>query len=556
MNGIIRIAAAFAALGIASAAQGAGRATEDWQKLEFGYLERGSGHRLVDVDGDGKLDLSWVFEAPGDPGDDPRYGLRTCTFAPAPHFETCADRALADDVRGFDIGEIDADAGAELVLYTNRGARLASFANGAFGAATAFEVDTLLTGTDAGTPVALRTLFDIDGDGRSELVVPNVAGPLVVRFEGRTPAARQQLDSPAKVRYRLGRSAHELGKMRHRAPTRGVVSEASSPATFVEDFDGDGRRDVVTTVDTRVRVFAQRADGSLPTTPTWEVEPSVLTEAEEERGFTGEAVSFGDLDGDGLADLVVLKWGSDEERTRMDRHIFFARSGQGGPRYEATADQVVRSESFFPDFEMRDLNGDGRRDLVIPYFHIAPAQAFKVVTQNTLRVQLRLFLMRADGRYAQDEGKTFAKVDRRVVLDYHLNVIRLIFGRGTPPDSFSPLLTAQGDFDGDGRADLASDSGDDELHLRWGNDGGHYSKGPDLRVPFESSLAHELVDINGDGRSDIVSYYGRESRAARGEGAARRELQRTPRRAPRPAPDDGEADEPEERSRIHVLLSR
>lgn len=540
------------ALASTSAVAENGRAVADYEALSLSYPERARGHRLVDVDADGKLDLAWVFERETPPGTNPAYGLRVCTFAPAPHFTSCRDLELAPAVRAYDLAEVDGAAGAELLLIKVSGAELRTFAETGFGAARPLALDTVLSATDPGPPIAIRAFFDLDSDGQSELVVPTVAGPTLVRFSNGAPSTPLTLSSPATVDYRLGRQTHELGRAVGRSPSRGIVTEAISPALFVEDFDGDKRLDIITAVETRIRVFAQAADGSFERAPTHDIELSVVSEAEKAGGFTGEAASFGDLNGDRLADIIVLKWGSSEERTRMDRHIFFARPGL---KYPEAADQVIRSESFFPDFEIRDLNGDGRSDLVIPYFHIAPAQAFKVLTQNSLRVQLRLFLMRENGRFAQDEGKSFAKVDRRVVLDYKLNVIRLIFGTGSPPDSFAPLLTLQGDFDDDGHADLASDSGDDELHLRFGNARGEYSKSEDLAISFESSLAHELVDINGDGRSDIVSYYGRESRGSNSGGdSAKRELRRNSRPSPKaPAPSD---DAPLDESRIQILLSR
>ncbi|MEE3331260.1 MAG: VCBS repeat-containing protein [Myxococcota bacterium] len=536
-------------LGTAAEVRAAGRTAADYEKLEFSYPERASSQRQVDVDGDGKLDLMWVFERSPQSAKNPSYALRTCTFEPAPRFSKCRDLELATDVRAYDVAEVDGLAGAELLLVTDSGGRLHSFDEG-FLPVRNLSLNTLLTATDMSSPVSIRAFFDLDSDGRHELVVPTISGPAIIRFDANHESNPQLLKSPATVKYRLGRNARELGRAVGRTPARGVITQTVSPPLFVEDFDGDGRPDIVTTVETRVRVFAQRADGTFPSEATHDREISVVSEEEGERGFTGEAASFADLDGDGLSDLIILKWGSSQERTRMDRHLFFARPGL---EYPDEADQIIRSESVFPDFEMRDLNGDGRLDLVIPYFHVAPAQAFKVITQNALRVQLRLFLMRENGRFGQDEGKSFAKVDRRVVVDYKLNMARLIFGNGSPPDGFSPLLNAQGDFDSDGFADLANDSGDDALHLRFGNEDGVYSKNADLAISHESSVYHELVDLNGDGRTDVVSYYGGPSQ--QDDDNVRSELRRNKRSAPStPVTQDDEG--PPARSRIRILLSR
>lgn len=551
---LVASAVAFATASAARAQEAApGRALGDYRVVELAHPERTLAHRTVDVDGDGRRDLVFAFErdASGE-----HFGLRTCTFAPEPAFSRCTDLALGEDVRAFDVGNVDATPASELVLLTRGGGALAAWRDGRFAPPQPLALDSLLAGSDDGAPVAARVLFDLDGDGRDELLLPTLAGPALRRFTDAGPGAAQTLASPAQVRYRLGRRASELAAATGREPARRLASEATTPLLYVEDFDGDARLDVVTITDNRVRVFAQREDGAFPSTPTLDVERSVLSPEAEREGFRGEATSFADLDGDGRADLIVLEWGADGERTKMDRHVFFAREGLA---YPEEPDQIVRSESVFPDFEIADLDGDGRRDLVIPYFHIAPSQALKMVTQNTLRVQLRMFLLREDGRFGQDEGNRFARVDRRIVLDYHLDVMRFLFGAGgRPPEHFAPLITTRGDFDGDGLRDLATDDGRGQLHIRFGNRDADFSRGPELAIRFESSLAHELVDVDGDGRSDVVSYLGRASDDEDDEdddGRSPTELRRGTRPARAPAPTTAPA-APPAASRIHVLLSR
>jgi hypothetical protein len=539
---------ALVGLAVALALQArAGVTADDFALLELDFPEPARSHRVADVDGDGKLDLSFVF-TPDETGED--YWLRSCLYEPRPHFSRCVDSDLPAEVRGYDIAEVGGASGAELVVLTRDGGAIASFARGAWGTLAPFPLESLLSATDDAAPLAVDLLFDLDGDGRSEALVPTLRGPALYRPSDSGLIEATTLSSPATVRYRFSGPARDLGVAADRPLVRRVSSQATALPILVDDFDGDGRTDIATSDGPRLRVFLQATDGSFSGDPSLDIERSVLSAEEEEAGFAGEALGFADLDGDGIADLIALKWGSSEERTKMDRHIFYSRPG---PSYPEQPDQILRSESFFPEFEIRDLDADGRHDLVIPYFHIAPAQAFKVMTQNALRVQLRLFLMRENGRYAQGEGKRFAKVDRRVVLDYQLNVIRMIFGSRGPPETFAPLLTLRGDFDGDGFADLAADSGDDRLHIRFGNERAEYSSWPDLAFPFESSLAYELVDLNGDGRSDLVSYYGAaepKRRPERAPGELRRGARPEP--APEPDPEPGARAE----SRIRVLLSR
>ena len=548
------------ALGVALAQAADGRAAEgESSQFRFVSLEhpaRAYAHRLADVDGDGRIDLSWVFAA----SDDPKvHRLRSCLQGPEASFSRCFELELPADLRAFDLGEVDGRPGSELVLVTHTGALIASFEGQGFGVPRPLpDGQTLLSGTNEGPPLALRLLFDLDADGRSEVLLPTSQGPALHRFGAEGFERVQVLESRARVRYAHRSNGLDLNSTSGRIHANSLSTTATTPALFVEDFDGDGRKDIVTLSGNRIHVFLQAPGGLYATKPSTEIERSILTAQELDSELAGEAVVFADLDGDGSADLVATKWGSPEERTRLDRHVFFARPGL---QYPEQADQIVRSESVFPNFELHDLNQDGRLDMVVPYFHFAPAQAFKVMTESALRVQLRLFLMGEDGRYGQDPGKTFARVDRRVVLDYHLDILGMIFGDGSRPSGdFEPLLTFRGDFNGDGYPDLIADSGDDHLHFYWGNAEAQYARSPDLVIDYESSLVSDLVDLNADGKTDVVTYYGRESVRWKGpteleryeKTKRRRKLareQRARRSATKPAGAPAE-------SRIKMLISR
>lgn len=538
-------------LGVPGHAADSGSDLFDLVALEFD--DRALDRVTVDVDGDGLLDLVWIFH-PKD--DDEAFGLRTCLHGSEPRFSACSDLDLPEEARAFDIGPLDDSPGAELVLLTRTGASKSSFQGGRFAPLVPVpSLRSVLGDTDSLTPRALRFLFDLDGDGRHEAVLGTRRGVEVHRFGADGSASIEKLDSPAHVEMARHRREMDLSAFLHRDYVPHVTTQTTTPAVFVEDLNSDGRIDIATISENRLLVFEQDASGRFQGAPSADLERSVITAAEEEGGFTGEALTFSDLDGDGQVDLIVLKWGSSEERTQMDRHVFLAR---GDWKYPDTADQVIRSESFFPNFEIRDLNGDGRKDLIVPYFHFAPSQAIKAVTQNAIRIQLRLFLMRENGRYAQDAGKEFAKVDRRVVIDYHVDVMRLMWGGDSRPRGFEPLLSIRGDFNGDGLPDLAVDSGSDTLKFYWGNAQAEYAKRPDLSLAYESSLDSSLADLNGDGRTDVVTGYGKRvvgwAEAAEPEAygrtkQARKREQDRRARANLPAPSGAE-------TRFKLLLSR
>ncbi|MCP5057627.1 MAG: VCBS repeat-containing protein [bacterium] len=521
-------------------------------KIEFpGKIED---HLLADVDGDGRLDVLVVHAAAGDRYD---YRLAYCRQKAEKKFDGCEILDLSEDVRAFDVGNVDPAPGAEFVMVTTSGISWSAFEKDGFGPRhTLTEVPSVFVGTDPDIPRPLDVLFDLDGDGRDELLLPGQAGPTWVKPDGQV----QLFESPAVVLYRLANRGADVNAVLSRGFQSRVTSEMNTPDAHVFDWNGDGRLDVVTQLDNVVRIFLQDGAGGLPSQPSRTVERSTLAEAELDSSFTGEVTSFAQLDLDGQADLILTKWGSSEERTRMDRAVFFSRPDGS---YPDSPDQLVRSESVTPDFDLVDLDGNGTRDMVVPFFHIAPSQAVKVLTQNALRWQLRVFLLGENGRYSQDEGKEFARIDDRVVLDYKLDILKLLFGnQARPTGRIAPLLDFGADFDGDGYADLAADDGGDKLRIYWGNAEARYSSSPDQVVPFESTLAYDLIDADGDGLTDLFAYHGTRpvTEQISGHGFHAVKRRRTERERARRAEEarrarKQEEEVPHERVRLEILMS-
>jgi hypothetical protein len=195
---------------------------------------------------------------------------------------------------------------------------------------------------------------------------------------------------------------------------------------------------------------------------------------------------------------------------------------------------------------------DGKSDLIIPYFHFAVTQAVKVMTQNAVKIQLRLFLMREDGRYAQDEDKSFARVDRRIGLDYDIDILGFVFGdKALPEDGFRPLITFDADANGDGYADLVADTGSDRLAFYFGNAQASYAGSPDQVIDHESALSYDLVDLNGDGKTDVVTYHGPRDRTR-----PRQIERRAPKGFPQPQKPAPEAASAPRGPVVKILLSR
>ena len=354
------------------------------------------GRVVADFNQDGLLDFGVVFSR-SDQRD--KYWFRSCLHDKKSGFvgNNCSNIKLPDQTRAFDVGEIDGKPGADFIIITDSGLEKASFAGKSFGKFSKLsDVVTILDGTDPDLPTPLKFLWDIDADKKQELILPSIKGPEIYKHDGSGLVLHQRINSPAHITYRIGSlgdimATDDLNQfLVFQKYAKRTSANYTAPDVFVDDFNGDGKTDIFTLVDNTLKVFLQGADGRFSEKPAVDLHKSILPPEEKGVGFAGEAMTFADLNNDGLWDIIMMKWGSSEERTQMDRYIYYAKKGLV---YNEKPDQIIRSESAAVDFGFFDLNNNDKLDLVIPFFHFAPAQAFKIMTENSIKVQFRLFLM-------------------------------------------------------------------------------------------------------------------------------------------------------------------
>ena len=176
---------------------------------------------------------------------------------------------------------------------------------------------------------------DLDGDGRPDAL-------LATSVLGRKDLLR--MDGP-------GGEIHiaEIPQMRPNAYSRAVA---------VDDFDGDGHKDLaisylsyeLDTWRTGVDIYYGQADG------TWRRKPL----ASEEGKVTIYSLGTGDLDGDGARDLVALTGDGDAWVFLGDGHGWFVRE---------RSDELVGAGTGCRGYEvaLADLDGDGRDEIVAAY---------------------------------------------------------------------------------------------------------------------------------------------------------------------------------------------
>lgn len=215
----------------------------------------------------------------------------------------------------------------------------------------------------------------------------------------------------------------------------------------IGDVDGDGRNDVVVGGNgCGAQVFHQAADGSL-------VASQFLNRA------ATATLRIADLDGDGRADLVGVSGGSDIVNV-------WHQNAAGQLVLQATPSLGVTGAH---DIEIGDVNSDGRPDLVVTINGGFPGQNVAVLRQQ------------ADGSF---KAPIFLAAD----------------------PTWGAFGVAIGDLNGDGRNDVVVTTGGNSPTSI-----GVYYQGIDGTLgamtqiaTYDSPMAVRVVDINNDGRADIV----------------------------------------------------
>ncbi|MEA2687283.1 MAG: hypothetical protein QOE93_2478 [Actinomycetota bacterium] len=461
--------------------------------------EVGHGHSVViaDLTGDGRNDVLISSEDPdwmGRPDDD---HLRLFVqgsdgwFARVETFDT---RLRWRPEGGLAAGDIDGDGKSDAVLATGDSLELYLQKNG-----------TLAPPAVVPLPGAQTVVVaDVDGDGRLDLVVNTSPDPV----------------SGAVVLLR-GVGGGQFG------PPTVIVAEPQVESQ-VGDVTGDGRPDIVTCAYHHVRVYAQANDGSF------------LAPLSYLGDVNCKGLALGDFDGDGRLD-VAFPGGGNRPSSRVD--VLSQRAD--GTFAPAT---TYRTADIPDAIAAGDMNGDGLTDVVVlhdswelagvhtqaPDHSLDPERLF-VVPYSNLGQPKRLAVgdVTGDGRpdiVAADDQHGLIVLRNQIPRPSTTTSTSMLPTR-TPtvpvPGPSAPLFSAPqaydvssdpktiatGDFNGDGRIDVATatsgpwDPDNDEKVFVFlaGPDG---SPAKSVRYDTDAEGSDVIVlsagDLDGDGLTDLV----------------------------------------------------
>jgi hypothetical protein len=263
----------------------------------------------------------------------------------------------------------------------------------------------------------------------------------------------------------------------------------------VGDFDENGTPDLAVTNDTSVgtiNVLMGNGDASF-------AGPVSYTSG----GSYAFSVAVGDFDGDGHQDLAITNAGSDTVSILRGKGDGSFEAGVSYPAGKETGSVVVG-----------DFDGDGRLDLVVVNGDVqygavsvlrgkgdGTFEAFQSYPAGHEPVAVTV------GDFDGDGHPDLASAN----LDVYGTTVNVLRGKGdgtfAPPVGYAVGKNAwsimAGDFNGDGRTDLAAGT-ETGVFVLLGKGDGTFLAGLSF-APLTSTYALAAGDLNGDGRSDLVA---------------------------------------------------
>jgi len=416
----------------------------------------------ADVDGDGQQDLL-VFWKQGFP---PTSISRVSVFrslegkiSPRP----VQVRSLPRGTVAFDVGDVDADRRADLLLLCADGVwALGGQKDGKLSKERrkVVEIMTVAAFPHEDRVPRVDLLADL-GRGRKGLLIPTVPiGPLALyEFDKKKGwFLRKVLRVPARM------NVHSSSEDFRSARDFGTIFQITFPRWSVADQNGDGLADLLFFSLDSVAVFRARKNGSFPSEPDLYRGFGLLDPDERvKRGLMvrGEA---GDVNGDCRADLFFKKTVGGISNMKTEARLYLALADGDYPQKPGYS---VEREGHGASARLLDVDGDGRSDLVWPHVEMGLANLIRMMLAGKLSLTFEVYFSR-DGELSEAPG---LKIPSALGINF----------RSAQELSGSYPLFGK-DFNGDGMGDLVlgsagggSGEDPDRLEIYPGTQSGKYA---------------------------------------------------------------------------------
>ncbi len=461
-------------------------AADRFEVYNLRVLDRVTDLLPVDIDGDGLRDLV-VLHTKGSPPEAERW-MSIFWQRPEGGFSTAADLAwpLPDSIAAVDAADIHDDPGMELLALSPGG--VSRILYGGSSRKPAFEpLISGLAGAILPAPdraAVLDFAQDWNGDGCHDIAFLSLDELFFFMARpGPSFCDPQRVEIESRIGMEVDR---DFIKPHHEA-----VSVSRDFPTFAPvDLEGDGDSDLVVHWDDQARFFV-RVGGEIPRRPDSSVWLELLSEEEKEGGDFWLDVSITDVDGDGYADLYAGKSTREGVSDFLSSVVLYFGDGRLDFAGEPDWSTSVKGMSLG---DWIDLDGDGRRELVLPVVSLGITDLVRILLTRKVKVEFQFYFVSPDRNIARNPD-FIEEVTLEVGLD---------------KGGEAQIIEFDGDYNGDGRKDMVVATGEEELSVYLGKEpskGELFERKPEEKVKVGTFGSLRSLDLNGDGKDDMMVFY-------------------------------------------------
>ncbi|MBE9573234.1 MAG: VCBS repeat-containing protein [Proteobacteria bacterium] len=257
------------------------------------------------------------------------------------------------------------------------------------------------------------------------------------------------------------------------------------PGLIFTDYNKDEKEDILILGEDKMYVFLSKGD-ALFQEEADEVIAWKSNGEEEEQDFQIE-----DINGDGIIDLVLNVSGGDLEKGVKSKTSIYLGKGATGFDLDSPH-QIISSEKEASGVLLCDLNGDGRKEMIMPSMGFSIGSVVKMLVTKSFKFNLYIRSLGKDDIYPD-------KPNQKMKLSFKVSFGGSDDFSGIEADDFS------GDFNGDGLNDFFYVAGDNVLRFFLGSRGDFFTDKPQYKMGIEIPASrHKIIDFNNDNKSDIV----------------------------------------------------
>ena len=440
---------------------------------------------VEDLNDDGLLDILAVYTT----GHHPHtrrwlavfYQNKARVFDPSPNQVWEVDPRAAV----LDAGDVSSDPGQEIVVLRKDGVCLYARRDGTFTTESRrlIETESIFAVAEEEDLPTWDFVRDICPDKGDEVLVPGF-GEIELWCRGQGDAYQLQQTFPVKTTARVyAETPGENYSYSLRADYR-------VPKIDSKDFNNDNRNDVLICWEDNLDVFLQRSNGTFQTAPDYQLRMNLRTEDELEGDEVDVLLYANDLNGDGSMDIVAnkMKGGLANATTQTSLFLYEAESG-----FKESPDQFMTAEDAVSEPYLIDLNNDNRPDLIQPEVKMGIKSVVSMLLMKKFDINFLVYLNRGNGLFPTEP-------DYSTKVGFKIDFTR----RG---GSASPLIEFEGDYNNDGRKDLAVGTKEDELSVFFGDKHKVFTKKPQIQETVKTSSYVAAKDFDGDGKTELLLYY-------------------------------------------------